>query len=201
MQNILDYINQFPPEYFLVGLFFLMLVTCMGLIPSHTDLTLFASAIIATNGKYPFFAVMGVIMLAMFIGENSMFLIGNKFGSRVFGFRFFAKVMPIEKREIFKKSFLLYPNRFLLALRMSPMFRPYLYLSVGALGLSHETFFKYHLKWTLTYIITVYTVSFYGSKLLIEKLHSPPIYAVIAVLVVWILMLRWIKNSISTVSA
>jgi membrane-associated protein len=201
MQNVLEYINQFPPEYFLVGIFFLMLFTCMGMIPNHTDLTLFASAIIATNGKYPFFAVMGVIMLAMFIGENSMFLIGNKYGNRVFRFAFFKRVMPMEKRETFKKGFLLYPNRFLLALRMSPMFRPYLYLSVGALGLSHQTFFKYHLKWTLTYIISVYVLCFYGSKLLIEKLQAPPIYGIIAVLVIWILMLRWIKKGLNSVAA
>lgn len=201
MQNILNYINQFPPEYFLVGLFLLMLVTCMGMIPNHTDLTLFASALIAANGKYPFFAVMGVITLAMLIGENTMFLIGHKMGHKVFKFSFFARVMPLEKREQFKKGFLLYPNRFLLGLRMSPVFRPYIYLSVGALGLSHHTFVKYHLKWTLTYIISVYTFCFFGSKLLIDKLDSPPIFAIIFFILIWFLTLRWIKKGLNSVAA
>jgi membrane protein DedA with SNARE-associated domain len=196
MQNILNYINQIPPEYFFLGLFTFMLVTCMGLIPSHTDLVLLASAIIASNGKFNFFAVMSVITIALLIGENSMFLIGYKFGKRIFNFSFFARIMPEAKREIFRKGFLQYPNRFLLALRMSPVFRPYIYLSVGSLGLSHSTFFKYHLKWTLIYIICVYTICYYGSKLFINQFNTPPIYTLVAAVIVWILALNWVRKGI-----
>lgn len=200
MQNVLNYINQFPPEYFLVGLFFLMLLTCMGLIPSNADLTLLASAIIATNGKYPFFAVMAVTASALLIGEISMFVLGNKLGNKLFNYKLFARIMPQDKREVFKKSFVLFPNRFLLALRLSPVLRPYFYLSLGSLGLSRKTFIKYHLKWSGTYIVSVYAICYYGSKLLIDKLNSPPIYAIGAALVIWFFTLRWINKGIRSVS-
>lgn len=128
-----------------------------------------------------------------------MFLIGNKIGSKIFNIKFFARIMPPPKRELFKKSFLQYPNRFLLALRMSPVLRPYFYLSVGSLGLSHKTFFKYHLKWTVSYVCTVYAACYYGSKLFIQKFQSPPIYAVIAAFFVWFMVLRWVRSGMAKV--
>lgn len=199
MENILLYINQIPPEFFLSGLFLFMLMTCMGCIPSHTDIVLLASALIASNGKFPFFGVFVVILMAMLIGENAMFLIGNKFGSKIFNIKFFAKIMPTEKRELFRKSFLQFPNRFLLALRMSPVLRPYFYLCTGSLGLSHKTFFKYHFKWTVSYVVTVYTTSYFGSRLLIDKLNFPPVYGFMAAFIVWFMVLRWVRSGMAQV--
>lgn len=200
MANVLAYINQIPPEFFLSGLFLFMLLTCMGCIPSHTDIVVLSSALIASNGKFPFFGVFGVILSAMLIGENAMFFIGTRFGSRIFNIKFFARIMPEEKREKFRKSFLRFPNRFILALRMSPVLRPYFYLSTGSLGLSHKTFFKYHLKWTVTYVVTVYAASFYGSKLFMEKLNFPPIYGFMAAFFVWFMVLRWVRSGMAQVT-
>ncbi len=199
MEQALLYINQIPPEYFLLGLFFFMLLTCMGCIPSHTDLLLLASALIASNGKFPFFGVFAVILSAMLIGENTMFFVGHKFGSRIFNIKFFARIMPVEKRDLFRRSFLQFPNRFLLALRMSPVLRPYFYLSTGSLGLSHKTFFKYHLKWTVSYVVTVYTVCYFGSRLFIDKLNFPPIYGFVAAFFVWFMVLRWVRSGMASV--
>lgn len=197
MENILNFIQQIPPNYFLLGLFVFMLLTCMGLIPSHTDLTLLASAMLATNGKINFFVVLGVITLAILIGENLMFYIGRRLGERIFKLSFFSRIMPADKRETLRKGFVYYPNRYLLALRMSPVLRPYIYLTAGSMGLSATTFIKYHAKWTLTYILSIYTICFFGSELFIKNLSSPPLAAVIAGVILWFSIIAWVRNGIT----
>ena len=190
----MDYIYEFLAQYSTDELLFaylgLLFMTILGTLPSNSDLTIVAGAVLASSGKFSIFSIYFGVIAIVLIGENIAYYLGYHFGDIIFKLPIYRRLVNDKRKknlELFVKR---YPLRVLLSIRLTPVFRPVWYMMLGSLKVRPGTFFKMHTPIVISYNILLITSSYFLSNYIDTYMKEYKIYALAAVFIIWFLVIR-----------
>lgn len=196
MEELFSRIQGVPPEH--LALFFggLGLVTATGFFPNNNDLTLAGAGIVASQTEasiWPFFLL---IFCGIALGESLMFTIGSRLGGRALNHPFILRKLPPAKQnqlcDVLNES----PTGLLIAARLSPVFRPFLILTLGGLGLRPRTFFPRYLPILFIYCLMITQAFYHGRGILLVYFEGRGTLIFIIALVLWMAFVSMIGRRI-----
>lgn len=190
MDEIKNLLLSAPPEYLLLGVFGILFVTCMGLLPNNSDITLLTLGYLASDATLPYFPTLLVAILGFLGGEGLMFSIGHLLGDRIHNYNFVQKVMPFERREMIVTNVMNRSFRFFLAVRLTPVLRPWFLLCLGSMNIPYRIYIRYHMLISLFYALILINVSFVVGKAIDKYLSDYKYFMLIALILTWLSLMR-----------
>ena len=167
-------------------------LTCFSILPNSNDLLLAAASLVIKAKGISLAAFIATAFVAWALGENAMFFIGHFAGKKLMKSTFVRKKISDEAQ--FKIRNLVNENSFhiLLSLRITPILRAYLIMTLGGVGLKPSQFVRIHLVLLLLYISLVSALFFFLGHMIEEHLGEHKIVALTAILLVWIGSMIWV---------
>jgi len=160
MQEAILRLQGISPQDFLSTIAVLIFLTCLGVVPNNNDLVLVAASLIAKLKMIPLYALLGTIAGTWVLGETTMYLLGRWVGRKFIRWNFIQKrISPatwIRLEELINQR----PAPLFLLLRITPIFRAYLMVGLGSIGMRPKVFFRYH-PWILIAYVSVLGSVFY----------------------------------------
>lgn len=123
------------------GLIFGVLFVCGMGVPIPEDITLITAGLLAGQGKISLTGAMIVGFIGVLIGDTILFLIGQKFGRKVFTWPVFNKVFTestIVKAEL---QIMTHAKKICFTARFMPGLRAPIFLTAGIMKVPFRTFF------------------------------------------------------------
>lgn len=195
MQAIEAYFLTFPPETLLWGIGLLMFVTCLGVIPNNTDITVMAAAFLSSGGHVSLWQVLVVCIAGYFFGEGVMFFLGKTLGHKIHNFRMVKKILSEQRKQHLLVRIRLKPLLFFIGVRITPILRPWLILSLGSLKLSTRLFLRYYFSITVVYTVVLGLLSYNFARLIDFYLQEYKLWFVLSFAVAWMLLVRYFMHS------
>ena len=190
----MDYVYEFLAQYSTDELLFaylgLLFMTILGTLPSNSDLTIVAGAVLASSGKFSIFSIYFGVISIVLIGENLVYYIGYFLGDRIFKLPIYRKLFSQKRRDNLELFVNRYPLRVILSIRLTPLFRPVWYTMLGSLKVKPSIFFKMHTPVVITYNLILITTSYFLSNYIDTYMKEYKVYALGAVFIVWFLVIR-----------
>lgn len=155
------YIQHFSYE----GLLIILILCGMGL-PVPEDVALLAGGYMVYRGitRYPM--TLGVALIGVIAGDNSLFFLGRRFGTGLV--RYLGLGRPNSQRQIKRLTDFMdrHGNRAIFYARFLAGLRALVYLTAGSLGLSPLRFFMYDLFGALISVPMVVSIGYlFGNQL------------------------------------
>lgn len=196
MEELFSRIQGVPPEH--LALFFggLGLVTATGFFPNNNDLTLAGAGIVAAQTEASIWPFFFLIFCGIALGESMMFTIGSRLGGRALNHPFILKKLPPAKQSQLCDVLNASPTGLLIAARLSPVFRPFLILTLGGLGLRPGTFFPRYLPILFCYCLLITQAFYLGGPVIQEHFAGRGTLIFIIALVLWVSFVSMIGRRI-----
>ncbi len=137
--QLLAFLTSFTSWQAYIAILAILFACGLGL-PVPEDITLIGAGILAAVGTISLGGAIAAGLIGVLVGDSFMYLLGNKFGYKVFHLPFFRKIFTesrirsAEEKIINNSKFICFIARFLPGLR-SPIF-----LSVGIMKVPFSTF-------------------------------------------------------------
>lgn len=195
MGEIEAYLLSFPQSTILLLLGGLMFVTCLGILPSNSDLTVLTAGMMSGFGHFSLWQVLAVCLIGYFLGEGFMYSIGYFIGRRVEGWGLYQKIMGSGSREKIFQRLQKKPLFFFISLRITPILRPFVILLLGATGVKPKIYLSYYLPVTFVYTIFLGTLSYVFSRTIRTHFADYKMYAIGVFFVAWGLLIRKLVKS------
>jgi membrane protein DedA with SNARE-associated domain len=190
----MDYVFEFLAQYSTGELLFaylgLLFMTILGTLPSNSDLTIVAGAILASNGKFSIASIYFGVIAVVLIGENIAYYLGYHFGDFIFKLPLYRKLVNEKRKNNLELFVNRYPLRVLLSIRLTPVFRPVWYMMLGSLKVKPSIFFKMHTPIVISYNLLLITSSYFLSNYIDTYMKEYKVYALGAVFIIWFLAIR-----------
>ena len=190
----MDYVYEFLAQYSTGELLFaylgLLFMTILGTLPSNSDLTIVAGAVLASSGKFSIFSIYFGVISIVLIGENLVYYIGYFLGDQIFKLPVYRRLFDQKRRENLELFVNRYPLRVILSIRLTPLFRPVWYTMLGSLKVKPSIFFKMHTPVVIAYNLILITTSYFLSNYIDTYMKEYKVYALGAVFIIWFLVIR-----------
>lgn len=162
---MLNFVSGYIEHFTYAGLFIVLMLCGLGL-PLPEDLALLTGGYLAHRGliQYPF--ALGISLLGVITGDNSLFFIGRHAGSRIL--RYFGIGRRGENSNIarIRNFFERHGNRAIFYARFLAGLRALVYLSAGSFGIAPARFFLYDLLGAVISVPIVVSVGYlFGAHL------------------------------------
>ncbi len=185
MDAIRQTLLSYPEGLRYFGLCFIVFLSSLGIAPGTTlDITLFVTGILISEH---IFGLVPAVLIALFmvcVGESFVFELGQRLGSRVFEWKLVKRVVTPEKIERYRSKLQSSEKKAIRSVRFIPAFRPHSLLTVSALGLRRNAFYRYNLPLIVIHVLLVvlgaYGLTFY--------IHPTP------GMIIGVLALIWVIN-------
>lgn len=196
-----------PYTYLLV---FGVLLLCGFGLPIPEDITLIAGGLMAYYQKADVFVMIGVGLTGVMLGDGAMFQMGKRFGTRVFEWKWMAKIMHAERLELVKDKLKNHGYKVIFSARFMPGVRSLVFLSSGALGIPFRIFLLFDgLAALISVPAIVYSCYFFGDQINkavgVIKNVEHGIVATIAVVILYFLakfaLKKWREKKAAAVEA
>lgn len=156
-------ISGYIEHFTYLGLFVVLLLCGLGL-PVPEDVALLAGGYLAHRGitRYP--VTLGVALLGVVAGDNSLFFMGRRFGAEAV--RHFALWWPGQQRQIKRIEHFMerHGSRAVLYARFLAGLRALVYLSAGSFGVRPAVFLFYDLLGAVISVPIVVTLGYIFSR-------------------------------------
>ena len=190
MDYVYEFLGQYSTDELLFAYLGLLFMTILGTLPSNSDLTIVAGAVLASSGKFSIFSIYFGVISIVLIGENLVYYIGYFLGDRIFKLPIYRKLFSQKRRDNLELFVNRYPLRVILSIRLTPLFRPVWYTMLGSLKVKPSIFFKMHTPVVITYNLILITTSYFLSNYIDTYMKEYKVYALGAVFIVWFLVIR-----------
>ncbi len=142
MDSLVDFLLNFygyTPYFVLLGI---LLLCGLGL-PIPEDITLFAGGLLAYYGVTDVWAMMGVALFGVILGDSIIFWLGAKYGRKLTKKWIFHRLLPDDRLDAVKEKFHARGNKLIFAARFMPGLRAPIFFSAGILHLPYRVFLFY----------------------------------------------------------
>ncbi len=123
------------------GLIFGVLFVCGMGVPIPEDITLITAGLLAGQGKISLSGAMIVGFVGVLIGDTILFLIGQKYGRRVFTWPVFNKIFTEERVVKSELQIMTHAKKICFTARFMPGLRAPIFLTAGIMKVPFKTFF------------------------------------------------------------
>lgn len=171
-----------------IGIFYLMTLDSL-MVPLGSEAIMTLAGVLAFEGKFDFWIVVVVAIVASMIGSTASWLIG-KYGGRRF-FERYGKYFLIRKRELDRGDdfFARHGESAVMFGRVIPLVRTYVSLPAGIALMSYRKFFLFTLIGTTAFVLILTTLGYELAGQITSLLASESLYSLIgAGLVVLVLL-------------
>lgn len=191
MGELETYLLSIPHDSVLLLLGGLMFLTCLGFVPNNTDLTVLTAGMMSGFGHFVLWQVLLICLVGYFLGEGFMFALGKLIGHKAQHWRVYQKIMGGGRKEKILEKINHRPIGFFVGLRLTPILRPFVILSLGAIGVKTNTFSRYHLPITFIYTILLGVMSFLFASFVKTYMSDYKYYLMATIGVFWVILLRY----------
>jgi membrane protein DedA with SNARE-associated domain len=142
MDSLVDFLLNFhghTPYLVIVGI---LLLCGLGL-PIPEDITLFAGGLLAYYGVTEVWAMIGVALIGVVLGDSIIFWLGAKYGRKLTKKWIFHRLLPDDRLDSVKQKFHARGNKLIFAARFMPGLRAPIFFSSGTLHLPYRVFLFY----------------------------------------------------------
>jgi len=171
-----------------------MFLTCLGFVPNNTDLTVLTAGMMSGFGHFILWQVLLVCLIGYFLGEGLMFSLGRMIGHKAQHWRIYQKIMGNGRKEKMIGKINHRPIGFFIGLRLTPILRPFVILSLGAIGVKTTVFSRYHLPITFLYTIALGCLSFLFANLVKSYMNDYKYYLMATIGVLWVILLKFLMR-------
>jgi membrane protein DedA with SNARE-associated domain len=185
MQEAISRLQGISPQDFLSTIAVLIFLTCMGVLPNNNDLVLVAATLIAKLKMIALFPVLITIGLTWVAGETTMYLLGRWFGRRIIQWGFIQKRISAETWVKLESLINEKPLPLFLLLRITPIFRAYLMVGLGSLGMRPQVFFRLHPWILLTYVFVLGTLFYNVGDVIQDHFSAHQGWIATFVILIW----------------
>lgn len=162
---IINWIQSIHEPYTYLLVFGILLLCGFGL-PIPEDITLITGGLMAYYGKADVFVMIGVGLAGVMIGDGAMFQLGKRFGTRVFEWKWMAKILHAERLEMVKDKLKNHGYKVIFSARFMPGVRSLVFLSSGALDIPFRIFLLFDGMAALISVpAIVYSCYFFGNQI------------------------------------
>ncbi|HUY19747.1 MAG TPA: DedA family protein [Candidatus Binataceae bacterium] len=158
-------VSAYIQHFSYLGLFVVLVMCGLGL-PVPEDVALLAGGFMVHRGITAYPATIAVALVGVVAGDNSLFLIGRRFGSGLLSY--FGVARPKSRRRIERMRQFMerHGSKAIFYARFFAGLRAIVYLSAGSLGVSPGRFFLYDLLGALISVpLMVSAGYFFGSEI------------------------------------
>lgn len=179
------------------ALLFALLFGCGIGLPMNEDIVLLVAAALTLSGVMAPVPLIIVAWFGLVLGDALVFHWGKRFGPRLLGSRFAARIVPAHRLQEFQARVQRGGPAYIFLIRFMPGVRTALFFAAGTLKLRYRTLFVYNgLAAAIELPLLVYGVRFVGGRwqeiqALVIRFQGY-LLAAIAVLVVLLLTRRWL---------
>lgn len=153
---------QGGPAY---ALTFALLVACGIGAPMNEDIVLLVAAALTLSGVMQPLALVVVAWFGLLIGDGLVFHWGHRFGPRLLGTRFFARIVPPARLAGLQARVRRGGPAYIFLIRFMPGIRTALFFAAGTLKIPYQTFFGFNgLAAAIELPLLVYGVRFVGGR-------------------------------------
>jgi membrane-associated protein len=185
MQEIYQYLLAVPADSLLMVIAGILVLTTLGIFPGNSELTILASGVLASLGKLNIFFLWPVLIGAVFLGESTMFFLGRFLGPKIFKWHWVEKRFPESKRNLMQAFLNQYLVRFLFTLRITPVLRPFVILTVGTLRVSVARFCLIHYVIGFGYITALLWGAYIFSQVVMTYFQTYQTFIFLGFFLVW----------------
>lgn len=175
-----------------IGIFYLMTLDSL-MVPLGSEAIMTLAGVLAFEGKFSFWIVVAVAIVASMIGSTASWLIG-KYGGRKF-FEKYGKYVLIRKKELDRgdEFFAKHGEAAVMFGRVIPLVRTYVSLPAGIALMSYRKFFVFTLIGTAAFVLILMTLGYELAGQITSLLASESLYSLagagLVVLVLFVLIL------------
>lgn len=130
-------VSGFEAYALILGVLF---ICGMG-VPIPEDITLISAGILAGQGQISFTGAMIAGLVGVMIGDTILFLVGQKYGKRVFTWPVFNKIFTEERIRGAEERITKHAKKICFLARFMPGFRAPIFLTAGIMKVPFKTFF------------------------------------------------------------
>lgn len=123
------------------GLILGVLFICGMGVPIPEDITLITAGLLAGQGKISLVGAMIVGFIGVLIGDTILFLVGQKYGRRVFTWPFFRKIFTEARIVKAELRIMTHAKKICFTARFMPGLRAPIFLTAGIMKVPFKTFF------------------------------------------------------------
>jgi membrane protein DedA with SNARE-associated domain len=153
---------QGGPAY---ALTFALLVACGIGAPMNEDIVLLVAAALTLSGVMQPLALVVVAWFGLLLGDGLVFHWGHRFGPRLLGTRFFARIVPPARLAGLQARVRRGGPAYIFLIRFMPGIRTALFFAAGTLKIPYRTFFGFNgLAAAIELPALVYGVRFVGGR-------------------------------------
>lgn len=175
-----------------IGIFYLMTLDSL-MVPLGSEAIMTLAGVLAFEGKFSFWIVVAVAIVASMIGSTASWLIG-KYGGRKF-FEKYGNYVLIRKKELDRgdEFFAKHGEAAVMFGRVIPLVRTYVSLPAGIALMSYRKFFVFTLIGTAAFVLILMTLGYELAGQITSLLASESLYSLagagLVVLVLFVLIL------------
>lgn len=175
-----------------IGIFYLMTLDSL-MVPLGSEAIMTLAGVLAFEGKFDFWIVVVVAIVASMIGSTASWLIG-KYGGRRF-FERYGKYVLIRKKELDRgdEFFAKHGEAAVMFGRVIPLVRTYVSLPAGIALMSYRKFFVFTLIGTAAFVLILTTLGYELAGRITSLLASESLYSLagagLVVLVLFVLII------------
>ncbi|MFV0442634.1 MAG: DedA family protein [Planctomycetaceae bacterium] len=193
---------------FSYGAIILILLLCGLGLPLPEEVPILVSGVLAGMGHMHAWPALIALMIGVMLGDSAMFLLGRRWGSRLFEHRFARRMLTVERQARIAAAFAKYGALVIFVARFLPGLRAPLFLTAGSMRVKFVTFFTMD---GLAALLSV-PISFWVAYVFTDRLQEmldlshKVLYWVLAGLIVLLLVGhvvydRWRRRSTAVESA
>lgn len=165
IDGIISTIQSIHEPYTYLIVFGVLLLCGFGL-PIPEDITLITGGLMAYYQKADVYVMIAVGLAGVMLGDGAMFQIGKRFGTRVFEWKWMAKIMHAERLDMVKDKLKNHGYKVIFSARFMPGVRSLVFLSSGALGIPFRIFLLFDGMAALISVpAIVYSCYFFGNQI------------------------------------
>jgi membrane protein DedA with SNARE-associated domain len=158
-------VSSYLEHFTYLGLFLVLMLCGLGM-PIPEDIALLAGGYLVHRGITRYTITLGVSLLGVVVGDNSLFFLGRRFGSglvRYFGLERPRRKLQIERIQDFMQR---HGHRAIFYARFLAGLRALIYLTAGSFGVRPAVFFMYDLLGAVISVPVVVTIGYlFGTQL------------------------------------
>lgn len=164
--QIQDWLLIFGSPPTIYALIFGILMLCGFGLPIPEDITLITGGYLAFLGKVDVHLVLLVSFLGVMLGDSTIFLLGNRYGSALLRHRFFARYITETKIAKARERMNRYGNKIFFIARFLPGLRTPIFFTGGSLHIRFRIFFIYDFIAALISVpVWVYCAYHFGAEI------------------------------------
>lgn len=147
------------------ALLFALLVACGIGAPMNEDIVLLVAAALTLNGVMEPLPLIAVAWVGLLAGDGLVFHWGHRFGPRILGTRFFARIVPPARLAGLQARVRRGGPAYIFLIRFMPGIGTALFFAAGTLKIPYRTFFGFNgLAAAIELPLLVYGVRFVGGR-------------------------------------